>query len=189
MIGILVILLGRGSLAWILISAGLEKAWQPAQLATLLTSRLPFTARVARRIVWLVILSEFLIGIGLFLPIDSPVPAIAACGLLASFAVVLAVWAKVGLSDACGCGGLLPTQRVSWPHVISVASLALLAGCIAVVGASFWPALAPREVSLPEQLFTLFIPLQLLIGTAIGRSLRLVHQDISRLDRYYCEAK
>jgi hypothetical protein len=121
----------RGTLAWILVSAAIQKLWQtepgPDEPPTL-------AARLPRPVGYGLVAAELATGIALFLPAVWPYAAIGAALLFAAFTVAVAREVRRGSTGDCGCGGLLPTEGISYRHAALTGAGATLALLVAAAG-------------------------------------------------------
>jgi uncharacterized membrane protein YphA (DoxX/SURF4 family) len=129
----LAILFVRGTLAWLLITAGVQKVWG-RDGASNEGNPEPLTARFPRRLVTSVAVAEVMAGLALFAPVIWPAGAIVAVALFGAFTVVVGIAARRGQGGDCGCGGLLPAQQVSYRHAALTGAGAMLGGLAAIAG-------------------------------------------------------
>lgn len=182
------LLVVRALLAWILISAASEKAWRPHTMGNIVTEWLQWSANWANRVTRLLAAIELILGIGLLFPIYWPLCAALACALLTSFSLVLAHWTRSRLVGDCGCGGLLPMRQITVGHAGLVATLAVIAGTIAITGFMGEGVRSPSGQLLPMQLLMLFSPLPALLSAAAIYALIENGARLKWLDHYHSGA-
>ena len=126
------ILVFRGTVAWLLLSAAFQKWRDGSKLENMLTARFGWGPRRSVRARQGLIVSESLIGFGLLIPLAWPYFVAGAGALFSVFAVVVAIWQLAGNDGDCGCGGLMPMLEVSVTHIVALALL--VAGSAAIAG-------------------------------------------------------
>lgn len=158
----------RGTVAWLLATAAIDKALSGSAFEALLDARLGWErsgrARLATR---LVVAVELGVAVALFIgPLATP-SLLAAAVVFAVFAAVTGLWLARGIDGDCGCGGVMPIDTLSWSHVSFNATVSLLA-----LGASLvmrYGSVEPLAVELEAML--LLLPLPVLIFASAARQL------------------
>ena len=130
----ILILLARGIVIWLTLSAAIEKWQSGANFENTLARRFKWSPLVSKRAALAVVATETVIGLGMIFPEVWPYFGIAAFLLFALFTAVVAKWKLEGEKGDCGCGGLMPIKDVSIAHAVVLLVIAGMAGITAYYG-------------------------------------------------------
>jgi hypothetical protein len=175
-----VLLFTRGTLAWVLVSAGIQKLWRgesgPDEPPTL-ASRLP------KPVGYGLVSAELVTGLGLFLTVVWPYAAFGAAVLFAAFTAAVAREAWRGAIGDCGCGGLLPSAGISYKHAALTGTAAALALLVATAGFAPVGNLNGSGGVVGNVIVMTWAPLVMLLGVNAGRQIINARQIRVGIDR------